>query len=190
MDERRVAYPDPALSDGVVGLRSWKLTDLECVEEASRDPVIPSGTSVPVPYSEAEGLAFLERCRAHATNGTGLAQAITDATSDRAVGQLVLLFRHPPAGRHVAGVGYWIVESARRRGFATRAVRLLVTWVFEHTGLRRLEALTQPNNAPSRRVLEEAGFQQEGVLRSYLGIGDDAIIHSIISLRPAADDLL
>ena len=80
----RVAYPDPPLSDGIVRLRSWELTDLECIEEASRDPVIPGGTSVPVPYSNAEGRAFIERCRAHLTNGTGLAQAITDATCDRA----------------------------------------------------------------------------------------------------------
>ena len=124
LSREKVPYPDPPLSDGVVRLRIWQPSDLECVKEASCDPVIPGGTSVPVPFTEEEGLGFIERCRAHQTNGTGLALAITEAASDRAVGQLVLLLRRPPAGRHVAGIGYWVVGSARRRGFASRAVPL------------------------------------------------------------------
>jgi ribosomal-protein-alanine N-acetyltransferase len=42
-----LSYPDPPLTDGEVVLRRWEDTDLACVEEASRDPVIPAGTTVP-----------------------------------------------------------------------------------------------------------------------------------------------
>src|SRR5438309_9473644 len=134
----RLAYPSPPLTDGVVRLRRWETTDLSCVEEASRDPDIPRGTSVPTTYTDAEGRGVVERQQAHYTNGTGVALAITDAANDVAVGQLVLLSRQPPAGAHVAGVGYWIVESARRRGFATRAMKLLVPWALRRPGVGRL----------------------------------------------------
>lgn len=180
-DPKKLHYPSPPLSDRVVLLRRWEFTDLPCVEEASRDPVIPRGTSVPAPYSDEEGRAFVLRQRAHLEGGTGLAQAIVDISGSRTVGQLVMLLRPPPAGDHVAGVGYWVLESARGRGFATRAVRLLAAWALQHTKLRRLEALVEPENAASRRVLENAGFLREGVLRSYLGVGSDAVMYSITS---------
>jgi len=135
---------------------------------------------VPSPYSEAEGLAFIERQRDRLTNGEGLAQVVAEASSDRAVGQIVLLRRQPPAGQHVAGVGYWIVESARQHGYATHAVTLLAGWALSEAGLARLEALVEPTNVASHRLLQAVGFRREGVLRSYLGVGTDAVMYSLL----------
>ncbi|VAH95924.1 unnamed protein product [Triticum turgidum subsp. durum] len=64
--------------------------------------------------------------------------------------------------------------------------------VFEELpGLGRLEAVTDVGNARSQRALEKAGFQREGVLRSYIvrpGAGDgearDAAVYSFLSSDP------
>jgi hypothetical protein len=58
-----LAYPDPPLTDGVVVLRRWAQDDLSCVEEATQDPDIPKGTTVPATFTpkaelEAKGVAF------------------------------------------------------------------------------------------------------------------------------------
>lgn len=159
------------------------MSDLPCVAEASRDPVIQQGTTVPRVYSEREGRAFIQRQHGRLTNGEGIAQAVTDARSDRAVGQLVLLLRPPPAGPGVAGIGYWIVESVRGQGVATRGLQLLVPWALTGLGLDRLEALVEPENVASHRVLEKVGFTREGVLRSYLlgvGTATDAVVYSVV----------
>jgi RimJ/RimL family protein N-acetyltransferase len=61
--------------------------------------------------------------------------------------------------------------------------------VFEELpGLERLEAVTDVGNARSQRALEKAGFQREGVLRSYIvrpgpggGEAKDAAVYSFLS---------
>lgn len=180
-DGATLPYPEPNLSDDAVVLRPWEMTDLRCVEEASWDPHIPLGTTVPAEFSLDEGRAFIERQWSRQTDGEGLALAITDRASDDAVGQIVLLFRERPG---VAGIGYWIIERARRRGFARRAVGLLSRWGLEESGLARVEALVEPDNIASQRVLEGVGFEREGLLRSYLSFGDvraDAFMYSLVT---------
>ena len=51
---------------------------------------------------------------------------------------------------------------------ATAAVKRAVAAVFgEFPGVVRVEALVDVDNPAARRVLENAGFQREAVLRSY-----------------------
>lgn len=173
-----LSYPDPPLTDGAVVLRRWAESDIGCVEEASRDPHIPEGTTVPASFTVAEGLAWIERQWERADNG-GLSLAITDAGSDDALGAVVLMFRKPGT----VEIGYWVVERARRRRLASRAVALLAPWALTDAGLARIEALVDPENIASQRVLESVGFRREGHLRSYLVFDKrraDAFIYSLL----------
>jgi [ribosomal protein S5]-alanine N-acetyltransferase len=58
--------------------------------------------------------------------------------------------------------------QARRKGYATEAVGLLLTHLFDTTGLPRLGATVDVENQPSVALLERLGFRREGVLRSAL----------------------
>ena len=171
-----LSYPDPPLTDGAVLLRRWTETDLRCVEEASRDSHIPEGTTVPASFTEGEGLAWIERQWGRAENGEGLSLAIADASSDEAFGAVVLMFRPQPGS---VGIGYRVIKRARGRRLASRAVALLARWALTDAGLARVEALVEPDNIASQRVLESVGFQREGHLRSHLvldGRRADAVI--------------
>jgi [ribosomal protein S5]-alanine N-acetyltransferase len=175
-----LSYPDPPLTDRVVVLRRWAATDIGCVEEASRDPRIPEGTTVPASFTEAEGLAWIERQWARAENGEGVSLAIADAGSDEALGIVVLLLRPQPGS---AAIGYWVIKRARGRRLASRAVALLARWALTDAGLARVEALVEPDNTASQRVLEGVGFHREGHLRSYLVFDErraDAFIYSLL----------
>jgi RimJ/RimL family protein N-acetyltransferase len=171
-------YPDPALSDGVVRLRPWAQRDLACVREAADDPRIPAGSTVPAVFTLDGGRAFVERQRARLERREGVSLTIAIAATDEALGLAVLLLRPQPG---VAGIGYWVVPRARRRGLATRAVRLLSGWALLDAGLARVEAWAEPGNLASQRVLSGAGFVREGVLRSFLTTPEgrsDAIVFS------------
>ena len=175
-----LSYPDPPLTDGAVVLRRWTESDIGCVEEASRDPSIPEGTTVPATFTVAEGLAWIERQWGRADNSEGLSQAIADARSGEALGAAVLMFRRQPL---TAEIGYWLVERARGRGLGSRAVALLARWAVTDAGLARVEALVEPGNIASQRVLEKAGFRREGHLRSFLVFDQrraDALIYSLL----------
>jgi ribosomal-protein-alanine N-acetyltransferase len=177
----RLSYRDPPLSDGVVRLRAWVATDIACVKEASSDPTIPESTTVPANFSDAEGLAWIKRQWGRAENGEGLSLAITDARTDEALGAVVLMFRSQPGS---VGIGYWLVPRARGRRLASHAVGLLASWALREKDIARIEALVEPSNVPSRRVLERAGFQREGNLRSYLVFATrraDADIYSLVA---------
>ena len=173
-----LAYPDPPLDDGSVVLRRWEPRDVDCVRLAGTDPRIPRGTSVPAVFSPSEGLAFIQRQWDRQTAGEGLSLAIEPLAGEGAVGLLVALLRPQP---DVVGLGYWIIPDARGHGHAGRAVRLLSRWLLDQTPTRRVEALVEPENGPSRRTLERCGFHEEGRLRSYLDGRHDAIMYSLIA---------
>ena len=100
--------------------------------------------------------------------------------TDRAVGQLTLLLTRQPGS---ATLGYWLIEAARGRGLATQAVTTATRWAVNEVGLSRIEAFVEPDNRPSMRVLERAGFVREGLLRSYLVLEQarsDAVVYSLL----------
>ena len=67
-------------------------------------------------------------------------------------------------------LGYWAGEMYAGKGYITAAVRAVVRYAFDDLELHRVEAACQPDNMASRRVLEKAGFTQEGAAKSYLKI--------------------
>lgn len=179
--DRPAAIPEPpALSDGQVLLRAWTYYDLPCVEEASRDQGIPAGTSVPSPFSHEAGLAFIERQWHLSVSGEGLSLAVAEVAGDTAIGSVCLLQRQEPG---VVRVSYWMVGSRRRRDLARRGLILLSRWALSLPAVARLEALAEPGDAGSVRVLEAAGFRREGLLRAYLALPTaraDALLFSMI----------
>jgi ribosomal-protein-alanine N-acetyltransferase len=182
MTDVAVPYPDPDLSDGRVGLRRWRESDVECVRLAGTDTDIPRGTTVPARYTPAEGVAFIHRQWRRASDGQGVSLAIADLTDDRAVGLMRITPRPQP---YVVGLGYWVIPSARGRGTATAAVRLASAWALDQLGFRRVEAWVRPGNVASQRVLSGAGFEPEGRLRNFLTLTDgdgpyDVLVFSVI----------
>jgi RimJ/RimL family protein N-acetyltransferase len=57
-----------------------------------------------------------------------------------------------------AQLSWWVFPAYRRRGIASRAVRLVTAYAFRALGVRQLEAFIEPDNAASRGVARNAGF--------------------------------
>jgi ribosomal-protein-alanine N-acetyltransferase len=86
----------------------------------------------------------------------------------------------------MASLGYWAGERFAGNGYTTAAVRAVVRYAFEDLDLHRVEAACQPDNAPSQRVLDKAGFTREGSARAYLKINGkwrDHLLFGIVSER-------
>ena len=67
-------------------------------------------------------------------------------------------------------IGYWIDQDFANRGFTTQAVEILTRFGFDQLGLHRIEINIRPENAPSCRVAEKAGYLLEGARPRYLHI--------------------
>jgi len=66
-------------------------------------------------------------------------------------------FKGPPQNG-VAEIGYSMLEAHQRNGYCTEAVRALLAWAFEHSGVHTIIGHTLPALAPSIRVMEKCGF--------------------------------
>jgi ribosomal-protein-alanine N-acetyltransferase len=77
--------------------------------------------------------------------------------------------QHLSAGRATAG--YAVSRLHRGRGIATSALQALTIFAWTIPTLYRVELYIEPWNTSSIRVAEAAGYQREGLLRSYQEIG-------------------
>ena len=169
-----IAYPDPGLAAERVGLRRWHPHDLPLVADASHDRGLVRATTLPDPYSDVEGLAFIERQWSRAASGAGLSLAIEETRAARAVGGASLMLRRPG----VADLGYWLLRDARGRGLARETVELLVPWALDALGVEAIEAFVQPENRGSRRLLETCGFVITGSEWHEVGrISDELLVY-------------
>jgi RimJ/RimL family protein N-acetyltransferase len=175
-----VKPPVPDLRDDLIVLRPPTEGDADAITAAIQDPDIPRYTRIPSPYTREDAIRFIVDTIAHWRNGTSQSLMITDAATGVITGGVGV-----HAGEHleVREIGYWVARDARRRGLATRAVRLVSRWVIPVLGLRRLELMTHVDNVGSQAVAERAGFTREGVLRSYATIGcglADVVMFSLL----------
>jgi [ribosomal protein S5]-alanine N-acetyltransferase len=64
-----------------------------------------------------------------------------------------------------AELGFGVHPSARGKGLATMAIRLVTQKVFSDAPVRKLIAFVDEENLASRKALEKVGYQQEGFFR-------------------------
>ena len=79
----RLHYPEPDLIEGLTRLRTWSLDDVACIEEASSDPRIPEGTTVPAVYNAVAGREFIERHWSRLDDNAGVSLAAVLAKQTR-----------------------------------------------------------------------------------------------------------
>jgi len=71
-------------------------------------------------------------------------------------------FHGPPDDQGTVEIGYSVVPSRRRRGYATEAAGALVEWARSQPNTNVILAGCDPNNVPSIRTLERVGFRRTG----------------------------
>ena len=164
-DLTRPAAPwrEPVVLDGDgIRLRPWRDEDVEAIEldDTPEHFEPPGARRTPDNFPE-----WLQRRRAYMAQGFSTLWCIADAASDRALGSVVLIEKDQEDG--CAELGYDLNPSARGRGAATIACRLVMGHAFAPVadgglGMRKLSALTVGDNDASAAVLERLGFTQWG----------------------------
>jgi ribosomal-protein-alanine N-acetyltransferase len=172
--------PEPPLRDDLVLLRPFEERDLDAIERALRDPEIVRWFG----ESTLSAHDFFAEKQKGWRGGTAASFAICDSMGT-CVGQVFVEF----GDDRTADVGFWLLPEGRRRGYATRAVRLIAAWVFATSSVVRLQLWTEPENTLSQAVAERSGFVREGVLRSFRTHRDgrrfDAVFYSRLPSDPA-----
>ncbi len=109
--------------------------------------------SIPYPCTEEAAREWIVQ---KASPEAGQVFAITHAQSGEVMGAIG--FGDSPGN---GDLGYWIGKPFRGKGYATEAIRRIVTHA-SHLGISRLFAETFPTNPASSRVLTKNGFRLTG----------------------------
>lgn len=117
---------------------------------------------LPYPYTEKDGQDYISAMLTADENNT-FAFAVT--ADEKVIGNIGA-FRQDNIHRQTAELGYYIAEEYWGKGIMTEAVKQLCNYLFTHTDIIRIYAEPFAYNIGSCRVLEKAGFQYEGTLRS------------------------
>ena len=145
-------------------IRKWELSDAKELSLALSNRKIQDNLrdGLPYPYTEQDGTEYISAMLSADENET-FAFAIT--VDSKVVGSIGV-FRQENIHRQTAELGYYIAEEYWGKGIMTEAVKQICEYVFDKSDIVRIYAEPFANNMASCRVLEKAGFQYEGTLRS------------------------
>lgn len=147
-----------------ITIRNWKKTDASSLAAALSNKNILNNLrdGLPYPYTEKDAEEYIDFILNLNPNDT-FAYAID--VDGRAVGSIGA-FRQRNIHFRTAELGYYLSEEYWGRGIMTIAVKQICEKLFSETDILRIFAEPFENNAGSRRVLEKAGFQLEGILKN------------------------
>ncbi|RUW48270.1 N-acetyltransferase [Mesorhizobium sp. M1A.F.Ca.ET.072.01.1.1] len=172
--------PHPILLTTRLRLRQFRAEDTDAMHECFADPEAMRFWNAPVHTKRTETECTVLRYVA-CTPSYHRHWAVADIETDRCLGLVSYHDGHIRNKR--AAIGYFINPAYQSRGMATEAVSAMLDFCFDDLGLHRLQAFIDPNNTPSRKLVEKLGFGREGLLRDHLcvgGIWRDEILYALL----------
>ena len=165
----------PTLKSDSLTMRPMRPSDAEDIYRAVQDPEIPKFTTVPADYPIDLAIEFANtRAAASFVNKTELVFVIEDAQlataeypySNGFAGVMSLHTIDIP--NHRAEIGYWLAKEARGHGICTKAAELITEYGLMTIGFKRIDGIVDVRNEPSKAALLKAGYEFEGILKSYV----------------------
>lgn len=159
-------------------LRPFREDDFDIAARLEQDPAAARWVPNLPAVDGAGAVEFYEACRAE---GSLLHLVIADRVTDAYLGETMLAL-----GEHgVAETGCVVIPEARGRRIATETLRILTNWGFAMLGLGRVQVFVATENVAALRLAESAGFEREGVLRSYWEIGGKRLDVVVLARVPS-----
>jgi [ribosomal protein S5]-alanine N-acetyltransferase len=118
-------------------------------------------SSVPYPYSEADGREWIAQVRQDHAAGRPRRFAIVLKDTDRLIGG-VGLDGAPGSETDEPALGYWLGQPYWGNGYAREAVAAVIDYGFRTLGMTTVRAYTDPANAASQKVLRYCGLTKVG----------------------------
>jgi len=145
-------------------IRKWELSDAADLAAVISNKKVQDNLrdGLTYPYTQEDGKEYISAMLSAKEDETFAFAIVADGKVIGSIG----CFRQGNIHRRTAELGYYIAEEYWGRGIMTEAVMQICQYVFGRSDILRIYAEPFAHNAASCRVLEKAGFQYEGTLRS------------------------
>ncbi|RCX18370.1 RimJ/RimL family protein N-acetyltransferase [Anaerobacterium chartisolvens] len=169
------------LEDDNIILREWEETDVERLAEIANNKKIYDNLrdAFPHPYSIDDARQYITL----QLNGDNKLSKVFAILVDGKVAGSIGAFLKEDVYRKNAEIGYYLAEEYWGIGIMTKAIKILIEYVFETFDITRIYAEPFARNVASRRSLEKVGFRLEAELKCNAvknGIIEDSCIYAIL----------
>lgn len=181
-------HPPDLLTDGWVTIRLPRSNDVLRVAEYGGNEELLEGIWIAGPFPDSNltnwannviTQALAGWTKSGGVHGGGL---VIDA-AESFVGMIYLT----PSGNNGVEISYGVAPPARRRGIATRALRLITDWAVTSGAFTSVELRIAENHVASRRVAEKAGFHLQERSEIYVENTGETYIDVLYVFAPKAD---
>ncbi len=135
----------------------------------------------PLAKTKEDALKHIAMIEEKIANNIGINWGITINGSSKIIG-IIGHYRIQPEN-HRAEIGYMLLPEYNGKGYTTEAIKVVVEYGFTQMKLHSIEAIIDPNNIASERVLQKNGFVKEAhILENELWEGKfwDTVIYSLL----------
>jgi ribosomal-protein-alanine N-acetyltransferase len=175
--------PFPTLTTERLLLRRLTLADAPALFTMRADPQVMQYIPRPLAQTVAETAQYIEVVNESARENERLTwgMALRDDPA-QVIGTIGFVSFKPEHFR--AEVGYLLHTGWQGQGLMREALAAVVAFGFQQLGLHSIEAVLDPANAASARLLERCGFVREGLFREneyYNGKFLDSAYYSLLT---------
>ena len=144
-------------------LRAWRDTDAPRLVKLANHPEIAHMlASMPHPYSPSDAGDFLERVRNQPANAAQFAITVKDTGGELIGGIGYGLTTRNDKPCEEINFGYWLGLAYWGKGYASEAAHAVIAHAFEINSIDRIDTDYLTTNPASGRILERAGFLDQG----------------------------
>ena len=135
----------------------------------------------PLAKTKQDALAHIAMIEDKIVNNIGINWGITIKGNPKIIG-IIGIYKFYPEN-HRAEIGYMSLPEHNGKGYITEAIKAVVIYGFEQMNLHSIEAIIDPDNSASERVLQKNGFVKEAHIKEnelWEGKFWDTVIYSLL----------
>jgi [ribosomal protein S5]-alanine N-acetyltransferase len=177
--------PFQTLASERLVLRQITENDVQEVFTLRSNPTSMQYIPRPIMENNEQALEHIKMIQSRIETNEGINWAITLKGNPKMIG---IIGHYRIKWEHFRSeIGYMILPEYEGKGLITEAIQLMIDYGFNQMKMHSLEAIIDPQNYASARVLEKNGFIKEAYFKEntfFEGIFYDSIIYSLL-YKPA-----
>ncbi|UUW07849.1 GNAT family N-acetyltransferase [Flavobacterium plurextorum] len=175
-------HPFPIIETERLVLRRVTNDDVNEVFELRSNPETMKYIPRPLVKNQEDALNHIAMIEEKIINNTGINWGISFKDNPKLLG-IIGFYRMQPEN-YRAEIGYILLPEFHGKGIVPEAVNRLIKYGFDDLKLHSIEAVIDPENYASEKVLQKCGFVKEAHLREsefYDGKFLDNVIYSLLN---------
>lgn len=176
--------PFPVIETERLILRRITNDDVNEIFELRSNPETMKYIPRPLVKTTEDALEHIAMIEEKIVSNVGINWGITLKGSSKVLG-IIGYYRMQPEN-YRAEIGYMLLPDFHGKGIISEAVKRLIAYGFDDLKLHSIEAVIDPENAASEKVLQKCGFVKEAHLKEaefYEGKFLDKVIYSLLDSK-------